>query len=76
MSEIDSSLSPGDSNTIVDVYYHLLIVIFYLANSNILNLSHVKAYSMMDIIIIDIINNHFQKQLYYLYLNSKIHVYI
>ncbi len=74
MSEMYFLLSPGDSNIIVDVNYYLVIVIFYLVNSNILTLSHVKAYLMMDVVVIDIINNHFQKQLHYPYLNSKIHV--
>ncbi len=76
MSEIYCSLAPVDNNIIVDVYYHLVIVIFYLVDSNILNLSYIKPYSMMDVVVIDIINNHFQKQSYYCYLNSKIYVYI
>ncbi len=43
-------------------------------DSSILTISQIKINFMMDIVIINIINNYFQKQSYYPNQNSKIHV--
>lgn len=66
-------LSPNDGEIL---YYFLVNLVDFLLpdDSSILIISYVKINFIMDVVVIDIINNHFQKQLYYPYQSSKIYV--